>query len=104
VTQIRIQDRAAAQLDQIYRCARERWGPRQAAKYLRDLFASFDHAANGAVASRPIPAQFGVNGFFYRRGKHFVYWRRLATGELGIVTILHERMHQFDRLREPFGN
>jgi toxin ParE1/3/4 len=24
-------------------------------------------------------------------------------GDVGIVTILHERMHQIDRLREDFG-
>lgn len=102
MTQVRIQDRAAAQLDQIYRYTRERWGQRQAEEVLRDLFTSFDHAASGAVASRPIPAEFGVSGFFYRCGKHVVYWRRLTTGEVGIVTVLHERMHQIEPLRESF--
>lgn len=29
-----------------------------------------------------------------------VYWRRLSNGDVGIVTILHERMHQMDRFRE----
>jgi len=30
------------------------------------------------------------------------YWRRLSNGDVGIVTILHERMHQIDRLRDDF--
>ena len=25
------------------------------------------------------------------------YWRKLSNGDIGIVTILHERMHQIDR-------
>lgn len=31
-----------------------------------------------------------------------VYWRRLSGGDIGIVTILHERMHQIERFREGF--
>jgi hypothetical protein len=27
----------------------------------------------------------------------------LGNGDIGIVTILHERMHQIDRFREDFG-
>jgi toxin ParE1/3/4 len=53
--------------------------------------------------SRPVPAEFGVDGYFFRYERHFVYWRRLSDGDVGIVTILHERMHQIDRLREDFG-
>ena len=45
------------------------------------------------VASRPIPAEFAIDGFYFRHEHHFVYWRRLSNGYIGIVTILHERMH-----------
>jgi hypothetical protein len=43
-----------------------------------------------------------VQGFFFRYERHFVYWRRLSNGDIGIVTILHERMHQIERLRDDF--
>ena len=33
----------------------------------------------------------------------FVYWRRLSNGDIGIVTILHERMHQIGRFGEDFS-
>jgi len=52
------------------------------------------------VASRPVPAEFGVEGYVFRYERHFVYWRRLANGDIGIVTVLHERMHQMDRFRD----
>ena len=49
-----------------------------------------------------IPAEFEVEGFFFRYARHFMYWRRLTNGDIGIFTILHERMHQIDRLRDNF--
>ena len=56
------------------------------------------------MASRPIPAEFGVKGFYFRHEHNFVYWRRLSNGDIGIVTILHERMHQSDRFRDNLGS
>ena len=56
------------------------------------------------MASRPIPAEFGVEGFYFRHEHNFVYWRRLSNGDIGIVTILHERMHQSDRFRDNLGS
>jgi toxin ParE1/3/4 len=32
-----------------------------------------------------------------------VYWRRLGSGDIGIVTILHERMHQMARFEDYFS-
>lgn len=49
-----------------------------------------------------MPAEFGVQGYFFRYERHVVYWRRLSSGDIGIVTILHERMHQIARFREDF--
>ena len=50
-----------------------------------------------------VPAEFGVEGYVCRYERHVIYWRRLSNGDVGIVTILHERMHQVDRFREDFG-
>lgn len=97
---IRIQEAASRRLDAIYGYTRERWGEGQAEKYITDLFAAFDKIATHGVASRPIPAEFGVDGFFFRHERHFVYWRHLPNGDIGIVTVLHERMHRIDRFRE----
>lgn len=95
---------AALRLDDIYRYTRDRWGADQADRYIIGLFAAFDRIASHGVASKPIPAEFGVDGFFFRHARHVVYWRKLSNGDIGIVTILHERMHQIDRFREDFGS
>jgi plasmid stabilization system protein ParE len=97
---VRVQEAASLRLDEIYRYTRHRWGAAQADRYIADLFAAFDRIDGHGVASRPIPADFGVEGYYFRHAHHVVYWRRLANGDIGIVTILHERMHQIDRFRD----
>jgi len=100
---VRVQASASCRLDEIYRYTRERWGKPQADRYITGLFAAFDGIETHKTLSRPIPAEFGVDGYYFRCGRHFVYWRRLANGDIGIVTILHERMHQMDRFRDDAG-
>lgn len=100
---IRIQEAASHRLDEIYRYTREHWGIEQADRYITGLFEAFDRIESRKVMSRPIPAEFGVEGYFFRYERHIVYWRRLGNGDIGIVTILHERMHQIDRFRDDFG-
>ena len=100
---IRIQTAASHRLDEIYRYTRERWGEEKARAYLNGLFSTFEQITNRSILSRPIPAEYGVNGFFVRYEQHFIYWRYLSDGDLGIVTILHARMHQMGRFRDDFG-
>ncbi len=96
----RVQDRAGHRLDEIYVYSRDTWGEEQAARYIRELFEQFEAIASRKFPWRAIPAEFGVDGFYYRHGQHYIYWRLLSDGTVGIVTILHERMHQPDRFRE----
>jgi plasmid stabilization system protein ParE len=100
---LRVQEAASLRLDEIYRFTRDRWGADQADRYIAGLFDAFDRIESHGVPSRPIPAEFGVEGFFFRHEHHFVYWRRLPSGDIGIVTILPERMHRMDRFCEDFG-
>jgi toxin ParE1/3/4 len=100
---VRIQEAASHRLDEIYRYTRDHWGTEQADRYITGLFEAFDKIELRGVMSRPISAEFGVDGYFFRYQRHFVYWRSLSNGDIGIVTILHERMHQIDRFREDCG-
>ncbi len=100
---VRIQEATSYRLDEIYRYTRDRWGEQQADHYIIGLFETFAGIASHQTSSHPIPAEFGIEGYFFRYEHHFVYWRWLSNGDIGIVTILHERMHQIDRLREDFG-
>ncbi len=100
---VRVQEAASYRLDEIYHYTRDQWGAEQADRYITGLFEAFSKIDSHGVMSKPIPAEFGVEGFFFRYERHYVYWRRLTNGDIGIVTILHERMHQIDRYRDDFG-
>jgi toxin ParE1/3/4 len=99
-----IQDAASLRLDEIYRYTKDKWGDDQAEKYITGVFEAFERIETFGVLSRPVPAEFGVDGYFFRYHSHFVYWRRLLSDDIGIVTILHQRMHQIARLKDEFGN
>ncbi|MCD8503847.1 MAG: type II toxin-antitoxin system RelE/ParE family toxin [Burkholderiaceae bacterium] len=101
---VRVQAAASLRIDEIYQYTQHQWGKRQADKYIKGLFAAFDRIASRGVLSKPVPAEFGVSGFFFRYERHIVYWRYLSGGDIGIVSILHERMHQIDRFADDFGS
>lgn len=102
MSRLRVQEAASHRLDEIYRYTRERRGQQQAERYIHGLFEACKGIATHRTPSRPIPAPFGINAYFFRYERHFVYWRRLSNGDIGIVTILHERMHQISRFQEDF--
>lgn len=99
-----VQEAASWRLDEIYRYARDRWGTEQADRYITGLFEAFEGIETHRTSSRHVPAEFGIEGYFFRYERHFVYWRRLSSGDIGIVTILHQRMHRIDRFRDDFGS
>lgn len=96
----RVSATAGQRLDEIFIYTKDKWGEEQAQTYIRGLFDGFGKIARREIAWRAIPAEFGVDGFYGRHAHHYVYWRTLADGTVGIVTILHERMHQLERFRE----
>jgi toxin ParE1/3/4 len=49
-----------------------------------------------------VPAEFWVEGYVCRSEQHMIDWRVLANGDIGVVTILHQRMRQIARLRDEF--
>ncbi len=100
----RVEDGAGHRLDEIYCYTRDLWGEAQAERYIRGLFERFQAIADRNILWRSIPAEFGVEGYVCRYEKHFIYWKLLEDGVVGIVTVLHERMHQIERFRQdvPF--
>jgi toxin ParE1/3/4 len=97
---INVQNSASLKIDEIYRYTVKTWGKKQAKAYISGLFESFDNIGNSLVISYPIPADFGINGFYFRYEKHYIYWRYLNSGDIGIVTVLHERMHQIKQFNK----
>ena len=103
MSSFRVQVGASHCLDQIYAHTLNTWGEAQSERYIRGLFDKFEAIAARRFPWRPIPAEFGVDGYVCRYETHRIYWKVLSDGDVGIVTVLHERMHQIDRFREDFG-
>lgn len=103
MTDYLIQKTASHRIDEIYRHTLTTWGKEQADSYILGLFESFGNISTHKVLSRPIPADFEIQGFFYRYEQHLVYWKYLEHEKVGIVTILHERMHQISRFKDDFA-
>ena len=99
MTEFRVSAIAGQRLDEIFVYTRDKWGDEQAERYIQDLFTCFSRIAQRELVWRAIPADFYVDGFYWHHERHFIYWRTLPDGDIGIVTVLHERMHQMDRFR-----
>jgi toxin ParE1/3/4 len=96
----RVQRNAGHRIDEIYAYTRDRWGEAQAERYIKGLFSRFDAIAAESFPWRAIPAEFGVSGFVCKYEHHFIYWKVLADDSIGIVTVLHERMHHIERFKD----
>ncbi|PHS25258.1 MAG: plasmid stabilization protein [Methylophaga sp.] len=95
-----LQQAATFRLDEIYHYSLNKWGQEKADNYIEGLFDAFAKVGEKTVLSHPIPAELGVTGFYFKYKKHFIYWKYLNNSEVGIVTILHERMHQIKHFEE----
>lgn len=102
MTAFRLLASADHRLDEIYAYTQEHWGETQAERYLSSLFDRFAGIAERAFPWKSIPAEFGVDGYVCRCQHHFIYWKLMEDGSVGIVTVLHESMHQMERFKEAF--
>ena len=98
----RILQSASHRIDEIYQYTHDNWGQAQARSYIQELFDTFDAISHQSVLWRKIPAAYGVNGYYTQYERHFIYWKTLQNGDVGIATILHERMNRGDRLAEDW--
>lgn len=62
MAKVLVQEAASWRLDQIYRYTRDRWGTEHADRYITGLFEAFDGIQTHRTSSRPIPADFGIEG------------------------------------------
>ncbi len=100
MAEYRVQRAAVARLNEIFSYTKKHWGEAQARRYIDGLFTRFKQIAEGEARATPIPAEFEVTGFYTRYERHYIYWKVLKPGQIGIVTVLHERMHQLERFKK----
>jgi plasmid stabilization system protein ParE len=99
----RILRSANRSLDEIAEYTTEKWGARQAKRYLTGLFSRLEQISTDRSLWRRIPNDYNVDGYYALYRSHIIYWREHADGTIRIVSILHERMDQPPRVSSEFG-
>lgn len=97
---VKVLNAASHRIDEIYLYSWDQWGEVQAKQCIKGMFACFDKIASREVLWRVIPAEYEVSGYFTAYEKHFIYWRELSDGTIGIATVLHQSMSLGERLLE----
>ncbi|ENN85340.1 hypothetical protein RHSP_53488 [Rhizobium freirei PRF 81] len=102
----RFYPRADAAQDKIWRDTVEKWGEAQAVTYIRGLHAHLQLLTKDRHLWRRLPQRLAVpadvkrEAYFSRYEHHYVFFRILNNGDLGVMSILHERMDMAVRLKE----
>ena len=87
---LRVRKKARADLREIGRYTRKRWGREQSNRYLGELDTCFHRLVSMPTLGRPfvpVPPYLRQD-----HGSHVVFLRREANGDVVVVRILHERM------------
>ncbi len=92
--------------DDIWDYTLKEWGEQQAEKYIIGLHAHVNKLANNKLLWQSLPnnlltpQDLSLPVYFSHYSKHYLFFRELSDGMIGIMTILHETMDIPVRLRE----
>jgi toxin ParE1/3/4 len=98
--------RADAAQDRIYNDTVAKWGEEQAETYIRGLHEHLQKLVDDRMRWRRLPqslispSELKREAYFSRYLHHYVFFRVLDNGDLGVMSILHERMDIPALLRE----
>lgn len=100
---------ADAAQDRIWSDTVMRWSEEQAVIYIKGLHAHLHRLSTTPSLWRRLPGNLAVpkdlniESYFSRYERHFVFFRPLPSGKIGVMSILHERMDLPSRLFEDLS-
>jgi len=100
---VRIFRAAHERIIEIWEYTEQQWGEEQADLYVTELFDELHRIAGAPHRWRPIREPGFEDVHFARYRHHFLFFRRLSDGDLGLISVLHEQMDVPTRLREDCG-
>ena len=101
--------RADAAQDKIWQHTVEEWGEAQAISYITGLHAHLKRLSESKALWRRlpgnlvVPADIKTSVFFSRYERHYIFFREIGNGDLGVISLLHERMDIPVRLAEDLA-
>ncbi|MFT5465540.1 MAG: toxin ParE1/3/4 [Verrucomicrobiales bacterium] len=96
----RIYPSARERILQIWEYSDRKWGEEQANRYIEGLIGRIDEIALERHLWKSVADPEFEGAYFARYHQHFIFFRELEEGELGVISILHEVMDVPSRLRE----
>lgn len=99
----RILPAAEERLIQIWDYTLEQWDEAQADAYVRALIESAQKLTERRRHWRKVPHKSLRGIWFVRFRNHFLFFRELKSGDVGVISILHENMDIPARLKEEDG-
>ena len=91
---------ARLRLIKIWHYTDKTWGEKQADKYISRLYKAIEDAASSKYLWRKVEHEEIVGIYFIRNEHHYIFFRELSNGILGIVNVLHENMDIPNCLKE----
>jgi plasmid stabilization system protein ParE len=91
---------AEARLIEIWDYTLDKWGEKQADSYVCALVEGINSLADQRHRWLPIRDKVLRGVWFVRHEHHYVFFRELSGGNIGVITILHENMDIPARLKE----
>ncbi len=100
---VRILPAARARLVEIWEYTEQKWGDEQADKYVREMVAAIQNIAAESHRGKRVKYKGLQNVSCFRHRHHYVFFRVLERGDIGVISILHENMDLPSRLRDDSG-
>ncbi|MEI8039508.1 MAG: type II toxin-antitoxin system RelE/ParE family toxin [Verrucomicrobiota bacterium] len=94
---------AEARIIAIWNYTLDRWGEEQADHYIRGLIDHIHSLEYRRDRWRPVSDECLRGVWFVRHERHYVFFRELSCGAVGVITVLHESMDLPSRLKEDHG-
>lgn len=91
---------ARERLLEVWHYTERTWGEEQADRYVQGMVSEIIQIQTARYRWRPVVSK-GLKGiYFFRYQHHFIFFRELSGGSLGVISILHENMDIPSRLKE----
>lgn len=91
---------ARARILEIWDYTESKWGADQADQYVTELVEAIHKAEGNRQRWRRVADQAVSGAYFIRFRHHFILFRELTKGSLGVISVLHENMDIPARLKE----
>ena len=95
---------ARRRIIEIWQYTNKTWGEKQADRYVRGLYKTIEITADSKHLWRKVEHKEAKGIFFVRYEHHYIFFRELSEGVLGVVNVLHERMDIPNRLKEDIDD